>query len=390
MSLAPLDNPLERLGVNPNGMNWRGLWDATEQYYLNDVVISPATTASYILSGPTTLLGGADPSLNVDWTELSNPTTGVVSVSGSTYINVVGTTNPQIFNTGVQTLGTGTGITNIGTANQPVLINSGITSLSAGLGISVVGNQITNEGIRTLAVNTAGLTTSGGNNPTLTNTGVISVGAGSGISVSVGQTPTITNTGLLGLTAANAGAGVSIGGTPTAPLISVSATQPILSNIFAAINIVPVPASVPCPAGGTLVYATILSGPSLFNTQLATTGSPDPNGIWLVDMANFDVYLYGPPAIGLARNLSISFVDTATTGGPYSYIPTGTSTIQFYPNQPLPINTDMGSFVFDITAARVAGLRTITEVHIFNNTNATLVPQGWGNVYASYYPNGVQ
>jgi hypothetical protein len=181
-----------------------------------------------------------------------------------------------------------------------------------------------------------------------------------------------------------------ISGTPQVPIFSVTATQPILSNVAAGINIAPDGTTLPAPPlGGTAVYLMALTSPNLFSDQLANTGSPDPNGVWLVDMANFDVFLYGVPAMGLARNLVIQFVDASTIGGPYFYSPSGGG-IQFYPTQPLPINTDIGTFVFDINAARAIGLRTIDQIHIVNNTDATLEPQGWGSIWASYFPNGVQ
>jgi hypothetical protein len=387
MSLNPLDNPLERLGVLPNAMNWRGGWDITEQYYLNDVVVSPISTASYILSGPTTLLGGQDPSINaVDWTELSNPTTGVTSVSGSAYIGVVGTTNVTITNNGVRTLATGTGIANVGSANNVSLINTGITSLNAGLGIGVAGNTITNTGIRTLAVNPAGLTSSGGSDPTISNTGILTLTAGNaGITITGGQTATITNSGILGITA---GSGLTSTGGQN-PTLAVTSVQPVITNIAAGLNITPDPATIPCPSGGTASYVMAMTSPSVFATQLATTGTPDPNGVWFFEMSNFDVFIYGAPSIGLNRNLSVSFWDTGTAGGPYSYTPFG-SAIYFYPTQPLPINTDLGAFVFDLNAARAAGMRQLNEIRIFNNTDGTLEPQGWGSIYATYYPNGVQ
>jgi hypothetical protein len=74
-SLESLANPLERLSVLPTTMNLRknpltGLpvWDASIQYYLNDMVISQIDGGAYVFSGgvapneQTTIRGGVDPS----------------------------------------------------------------------------------------------------------------------------------------------------------------------------------------------------------------------------------------------------------------------------------------------------------------------------------------
>jgi len=98
MAVSQLDTPLERLATNPTGMNWRDIWDPTTQYYLNDVVVSPLNVNSYILIGKTTLLGGADPTLNPDWGEISPATTGVAQVIAGDNITLGGTTTLPVVN----------------------------------------------------------------------------------------------------------------------------------------------------------------------------------------------------------------------------------------------------------------------------------------------------
>lgn len=380
MALVPLENPVDRINILPNAMNWRGSWVNTEQYYQNDVVISSLNNSSYICIVPA-VLGGTDPSIDPEWLELAAATTGVTSVSGSTYIGVSGTTNVTITNNGVRTLAVGTGLANVGTANNPSLINTGLTSLSAGLGISVAGNQITNTGIRSLGVG-PGLTSSGGPNPTINNTGVLGIVQGLGITSTGGQTPTISNAGILSITA---GSGLtSTGGqNPTLSLSTAGTSQ--LSLIVSPNNIAADPTTYPTPAGGTLNYAWNVNSPTLFTTQLAS-GAP-ANSVWLLDMSSFVVYLYGPPTIGLNRNIAITFIDNTTPGGPYGYSPN--ATIQYMPNTIFPIYSDCGVMAFDIGQARAQGLRVITNVTIFNNTNATMEPNGWGNIFATYFPNGL-
>lgn len=195
MSFAPLDNPLERLAILPNAMNWRGTWDATEQYFKNDVVVSPTNSASYILAGQTALLGGADPQFNVDWIELSLPTTGVASVNAGVGITLdpLGTaTNPIIDNDGVITLTAGAGMFVDNTdPHNPIVENIGVHSVGAGTGIALDPLStpqipiINNDGVITLS-GTSGVNVdnSDPHNPIVSNTGVITVSAGSGISVS--------------------------------------------------------------------------------------------------------------------------------------------------------------------------------------------------------------
>lgn len=85
-SLESLKNPVTRLGVlgtagsqsssfRRNEVNNSDIWDATKQYYLNDVVFSAIDGGAYVMSGGPTLasappvtaiLGGADPA--TEWT----------------------------------------------------------------------------------------------------------------------------------------------------------------------------------------------------------------------------------------------------------------------------------------------------------------------------------
>ena len=342
MSLTPLENPLKRLLTIPTVMNWRGGFDPTEQYFLNDVAVSPLTTASYILTGRTALLGGADPSLNPDWIELSNPTTGVASVSAGTGINLTGTgTNPIINNSGVLTTTAGLGISITGTAN-PIITNDGIRTITAGSGISV----------------------SAGNNPSIGNTGILSITAGTGLASTGGQNPTL----------------------------SISAPQSsLLTNFTSSVNIGGLNPPTQIVAGATGTVVMILSSPTLFSTQLAS-GAPDTNGTWLFDFNSWTFELASPPAtpIGLNRNLAISFVDNLTVGGPYTYTPANGGRIYFISGTTTPFTITLGEIAFDVNLARATGMRTVDGVVIFNNTNVDMTEAGYGDVMGSYYPLGVQ
>ena len=106
----------------------------------------------------------------------------------------------KLQNTGILSVGVGTGLSSTGGQN-PVISNGGIISVGVGSGLSSTGGQtptLVNDGIITLTAGT-GITSTGGHNPTITNSGVLSVGIGSGLSSTGGQNPTITNTGILGI-----------------------------------------------------------------------------------------------------------------------------------------------------------------------------------------------
>ena len=422
MSLTPLDNPLERLGVNPNGMNWRGLWSATDQYYLNDVAVSPMNNASYILNGKTALLDGGDPSMNPDWIELSATTTGVASVNAGVGIAMTGTgTNPIVNNAGVITITAGIGLQNTGTATNPILNNVGVVSAVAGAGIQITGTTnpvITNTGIRTITGG-AGLSVSAGNNPSIVNTGLISAVAGTGISVSAGQTPTIANTGVISL---GVGSGIANTGTATNPVVentgiltitagtgiaSTGGQNPTLSaTIFPRLSRVvvlntgifganPMDSVALTPANISIAQVST-AGTKLGNDLL--NGVPDPNGTWLVDFSALKFIniagQFSPPA-----SITITLVDTtmATSyllsnaeGGSIlalAQAPANGSGIGGANAQPF----GFGKVAFNITALRGSGLREINEIHFTNNTTGVWWITTNPNVlFAEYYPLGLE
>ena len=106
----------------------------------------------------------------------------------------------KLQNTGILSVGVGTGLSSTGGQN-PVISNGGVLSVGVGTGLSSTGGQtpvISNSGIISVGVG-SGLTSTGGQNPTITNSGVISVVAGTGITSTGGQNPTIANSGILGI-----------------------------------------------------------------------------------------------------------------------------------------------------------------------------------------------
>jgi hypothetical protein len=392
MSLTPLDNPLERLGINPTGMNWRGLWDATEQYYLNDVAIAPSNNASYILAGKTALLGGGDPALNPDWFELSATTTGVASVNAGVGIalNPLGTpTNPIIDNAGVISFTAGTGLVNIGTPTNPLINNTGVVSLVQGLGMQITGTTnptITNAGIRTLTGG-AGVSVSAGSNPSIVNTGLLSAVAGTGVSVSAGQNPTIANTGILSLTA---GTGITItaGQTPT---ISNTRVDNILCTLPVGGPIVgPIPLQTTA-FNDTVIYNLPIGPPAneLVNQFNAT---PPPAGVWVIDLTGFCFAVSPDASITTPAYMSISLGNGS--GGTYPITPANGGQINLPPNtipRAVPYILTMGKIIIDVSAVKAVLGGVFRQIEIQNLTTQDIFYTSYPSMIPCvYYPNGLQ
>lgn len=422
MSLTPFDNPLDRLGVNPTGMNWRSLWSATEQYYLNDVVVAPLNNASYILAGKTTLLDGGDPSTNPDWVELSLPTTGVVSVTALPNGGITvtdSTTNPVISNDGVLTVTTGVGINNVGTAQNPILTNTGLVALTAGAGIQYTAGfpypTITNTGIRTITQG-SGISVSTGPNPTIGNTGLldITIPPNSGLATTGGQNPTLTNTGVLSLTV-GVGSGIQNVGTAQDPILQNSGVTQILggTGIATSTNIGVIGQEV-------LVTATIFPRLSYldankvgilqllqptdsfyfsinnFSTKIAQdflNGPPNPNGVWLMDFSPITFFCptYLPTSGG---TIDISVSKTNFNPPPlitYNIPETEGGTIPVHGYLTNQVTWGMGPTVFNIEAMRSIGITYPNRITFTNNTSQPI----WINAntfrfFGTYYPFGIE
>lgn len=104
MSLNSLANPLSGLALQPRTLNFptNGLtnspyWDVEQQYYKNDMVISPIDQGAYVWLGETTvdgaggvsntIMGGDDPSAQTGWW-YSCSALGVPASSQQTTLNV--------------------------------------------------------------------------------------------------------------------------------------------------------------------------------------------------------------------------------------------------------------------------------------------------------------
>lgn len=391
MSLVTsLDNPLERLQVLPNAMNWRGVWNNTTQYYRNDVVLSPIDTASYIALN-VSVLGGADPSLTpADWQILASATTGVIGLTAGPGIAIGGTpTLPTVSNTGVLVATAGTGITNTNTATNPQFENTGILSLSvAAPGLSSTGGQnptITNTGVLSVVSGGPGVQVTGTNIPTILNTGVLGLTAvAPGLLLTPAptlQTPQLQNTGVLSIAG---GPGIIVGGSPQNPTLTLSATSspPILSLI----TTTSIPGGGSIPTGTTGSSTLFPSGTSQIALDLLN-GVGDPFGTWVLDLTGFTFYVDAPA--GGTNTITLAIEDTTTGGGPYTYTGiVGTGNVNVDTTRPLYLSA--GKFYLDVAACRATGFRKLSTLLVSNDTGATITPTGFGAVPCYYYPNGIQ
>lgn len=388
MSLETLTNPLERLQLLPDGMNWRGLWNNTTQFYQNDVVLSPLTTAPYILTR-LALVGGLDPSLvPADWTDLAPATGGITGLTAGQGISITGTpTIPQINNTGILTLTAGNGITNVGTATDPELRNAGITTLNVGTGIGSSGGQtptLTNTGVRTITTTAgSGITITGSPNaPTVVNSGILALTAGAGITISpvpAPNQPTIVNSGVVSITG---GTGITISGPASTPTISanLSVADPIVSIIPTSAVFLPI-----APASTGSIPLAI--NPASLLAQHILNGSPDPNGLWILDCSTYSFYNFAPA--GGTNSVVVAIEDTSTGGGPYTYAGVaGTGTIVL--NGSPPYFSSLGKFYLDVAACRATGVRVLDNLLLSNDTGGNLDNTSAGVICATYYPNGIQ
>jgi len=344
-------------------MSWRGSWAASQQYFLNDVAVSPANFGSYILSGVTSTTSDVDPSLDPSWIELSGASTAVNNISAGNGITLSGTaTNPVIINSGVLTLGVGAGLINTsGDPQNPTIANDGVISIVAGTGINV---DNTNPQI-----------------PVISNTGLTRVIAGVGIDIPlfvVGTPPIINNTGVLSLTAGN---NITITGGTTATISANSGTSSYCGSPFAVTS----PSPIPAAGTGTINFSPAMIG--VLADYLAN-GAPDATGAFLINMSGFNFYFGATSGSPVLPNnvVNIAFKDT-TTNTTYS---AGGAMI-LTASAIYPVNATMPLLYFNVANARTAGLRAVNQIVLTNTTGSvvTMTTTSAGPI-AIYYPNGLQ
>lgn len=414
MSVQGLQNPYERLQVLPTTMNWRGLWLVTQTYFKNDIVVSPANGASYVLANQTAVNGGADPSVNPEYVELSPLSTGIIGITQGTAIGISGPpNNPTITNNGVRTVD-GDGVTVVvdnTDPNNPVISSNSITVLQPGSGISIDNANpqipvVSNTGVRQILAadssvnvsNPTGIVTISANgligvtpglgisvtgsaqNPVIANSGVASLVVSTGLSSTGGVNPTIANTGVLSVTPADSS--IIAGG--TAQNVTLRTSAPVLTAAFSADSTGVLPAN---PGLAIGISVTTRPTASIFFQYLAN-GAPDPTGIFIIDMSQFLLRFNAAGAGQVLQNVfTVIFRNGATNYTSSTVLNNG------YLNVGLsyPIVASGGLVYLNVAEARAAGLTGLTQILILNATNGELqLVSGPAGVNATYYPLGLQ
>lgn len=418
MSVSGLATPFQRLAALPQTMNWRGVWSITENYLLNDVVEDTTNNSTYILTGIISIVGGQNPALSPDWSELSGTAVGIAGVTAGPGISIDNTNpaQPQISNTGVLQIQGGVGVVVDNTDPQnPIIDSTAVQQLAPGPGISINSANplvpiIANTGVRQIIVSPGtGLLSTGGPTPTLVNTGVLSVGGGVGIQTTqLGGVVEITNIGVGTLTP---GPGISLTGPTTSPTIANTGVLSIASG-DSSITVDNTDPQNPIISGntntitqafastaftGSLVVGPTTGGVFSFVPTVGSlfanyflNGPPEATGIFMLDLTSFSFNLTGVAPgelIGSGNTLELAIVDSAG----HAYVsPIYLNTIFIPIGTPLPLSGNFGQFYIDITAARAAGVTAPTGIRVINNTIATLALSTYGNGYAQYFPLGLQ
>jgi len=393
MALVPLQNPLEILAILPNVMNWRGTWDVTEQYFKNDVVVSPVNQASYILNGQNSSFGGADPTLNPDWIELSLPTTGVASVSAGAgmALNPLGTsTNPILDNAGVRTLTQGAGIIVDNTdPRNPSVENAGVITVRQGSGINIDNSNpqsplIENDGVIFVDSIGAGINVDNTDpkNPIVSNTGIVAVSAGTGISVSTTTGNATVSCTLAQPLLAKLRVDVAQGSIannpflPTGPITDITAAVEFVPDFFDAFYTI---LQDPTKGGGFLMdltgftFSIYTPSPSLTNASIAIGLGGEKAGVSPVTQFTFPIVSTNNGIQNLARTANTPLL------GPYNYIANG------------------GQAFLDLATYRTASVGTIgiatlpRFISFTNQTGQVFFFSSFPSVvFMTYYPNGIQ
>ena len=413
-SLNDLLDPLTRLNVLPTFMNWRGAWGNADQYYKNDVAISPSNGATYILFGKTAD-AGQDPIGNPAWFELFPHTTGLDSLvagNGISIAPVPSANNPTISNSGVQSITANSGLFTFGGPN-PLVFNTGLLGIVAdpssitGLSWDASSSTLLNAGV--LSTFRVGIANSGtAQNQVWSNQGITNLTGSGNVSVAVDAsgTATITNTGVVSLAV---GAGLTNSGPPTAPTIGLAG-----SDIATILHPTAPPSSLSIPY--TLPIYSYASQPvslnpnSLLAKQLQTHTASGTNPTWIFDFTPY-WFTWNDAPLPLQlniNNVNIAFVDTTTAGGPFVYavgsafagvvaLPASyTSPSPLIPNVQ-PLRANMSFLAISTSDMFDAGLQTINQIWIQNGIGRTapvdpdynLTIDAWGDIEARFYPDFV-
>jgi hypothetical protein len=268
----------------------------------------------------------------------SVPLTSDFTVNGNTDLTgnllVGGTITATNINAGnvVNNITAGTGIIKTGTSSNPTLS----TNLTASTGISLTPGTGTALGI--------------------SNTGVTSIVAGTGVSVS-GATGAVTVTASVSKFSR-----IGTVGNTTSPV-----------------------------SGGTTGYQSIAFQLGAFNNDIIAGTSPDPNGVWLLDLNPVGLQLTGflntgIVNIGLGNNVDANvYYNTAPNNSTFGSPPTANSPNRNGACTPLIVK------ISDLIATCPNMATALPRLVFQNNSTDTLWVQTVPNaIVGIYFPNGVQ
>jgi len=419
--IQDLDTPFKRFNALPQMMNYQGTWSPTDDYFRNDLVLSPTDFASYIQISPTSVIsGGGDPSLNpTDWFKFGQGAGGVQEIDTDAFIGKSGTTYITIANLGVITPTLSANLNNLGTANAFILETTGILGVTAGPGIgtqlsplaitdlfntgvrSIAGQgniviadgatpfdkTISYTGVGTLTSPLPGLTVGPGATPLVTNTGLLSVITGTGIiNTSTAQTPNLNNDGLITLAGSN-----SITVNNTAGAVTLSTTHPSISQIGTM-----APVMVP-----SQLTSTVTSG------RIAVTQTPATD--WATSISTGLPYATGSFELSFSITFLLSGINT-DTGNTILSLYDGVNNVLFplttsavsYTNvaynrssATTPYSSTFGKFIVDLTAIRASGFKEMThfqidQIFVASSPGNTVVLQAAStNIFGVYYTNPI-
>lgn len=387
--MSELTDPFTRLQVLPTAMAWRGVWNNADQYYKNDVVLSPTNNATYLLFGATTDRG-SDPVSNADWFEVFPHTTGLEGLVAGVGIQITpvpSANNPTITNTGVRTMTANTGLAWNGITNT--ITNTGLLGIrtdpssTTGLFWDASASTLYNAGVVSafrIGINNTGTP----QNQVWENAGIVALNGSANISVSNDPSgnATVGNTGIINIIA---GSNIFKSGTPNNPSLSVRGID-ITTLLIPTGGMTPNPiAGVPAPNPFNKGYIPVSLAPTSILQQQLLNPPLDPNPTWVFDFTGW--WVDYPQVQGISLGLFVGFRDNITAGGPYEVF----SYDNEYLNEPTPSGTiqgfaNCGMVPISLHSFRSAGLQTITDVFILNQTGYALTLVSWESVKANYYP----
>lgn len=216
--------------------------------------------------------------------------------------------------------------------------------------------------------------------------GVTSVNAGAGITVvnPTGPNVTVSNNGVITLVE---GTNIYIDTLdPRNPIIN--ATTPVLTTVgiagnCGAINFPTAPDDV-----GSLLG---IGGESLNNDifyRYLANGAPEATGIFNIDLTGINLFLGGSGAVGADKKIEVLLVDDTTSSSPI-IINIGTIVLNPTANS-YPFQVRPSTYVINVANVRNTGFRVPSQFGFLNSTTATLEMNTWGDIAATYYPEGLK